>query len=118
MKRFISALLILLFASVCYAQDILTYPNSFVQPVPPPTVYVVPSVTVRNYGIQYGAGYGVQMMRPPQMMYQPRVYYQPYQYQGSVIRDKTYATPLRNMFFGTYRIDHYYKPYTPTPPAR
>lgn len=55
---------------------------------------------------------------PPTIIYQPRVVYQPQmsyqalQYQGTTIQPRTYATPLRNRWFGRYRVQHTFAPAT------
>jgi hypothetical protein len=45
---------------------------------------------------------------PPQRIYQPQIEYKPLDYQGSKIYRREYATPLRDMLFGRYRIYHQY----------
>jgi len=45
-----------------------------------------------------------------QVIYRPYVQMVPYQYQGSSVHQIQYPTPLRDLLFGKYRIDHYYAP--------
>ena len=46
----------------------------------------------------------------PQVIYRPQIQLVPYLYQNSTVRQMEYPTPLRNLFFGRYRINHYYQP--------
>ena len=50
------------------------------------------------------------MPMAPAVIYQPQVVYQPYQYMGSALYERRYATPFRNALFGRYRGYHYYSP--------
>ena len=43
-------------------------------------------------------------------IYLPQVQYVPYQYQGSQVVERQFATPIRNALFGRYRAYHYYAP--------
>lgn len=46
----------------------------------------------------------------PDTLWVPRVEYQPYQYDGSRVWERRYSTPFRNLLFGRWRVDHYYRP--------
>ena len=46
----------------------------------------------------------------PAVVYRPQVQYVPYQLDRTVVTQKAYRTPLRNLFFGRYRVQHYYAP--------
>ena len=46
----------------------------------------------------------------PQALYQPQIQLVPYQYQRTEVMPRDYRTPLRDLFLGRYRINHYYTP--------
>lgn len=46
----------------------------------------------------------------PQQIYVPQVTYQPYQLQSTQVQERVYRTPLRNLLFGKYRVQHQYAP--------
>lgn len=47
---------------------------------------------------------------PAPQIYVPQVQLVPYQYQGTQVYERQYATPIRDLFFGRYRIQHQYAP--------
>ena len=55
-------------------------------------------------------GVSVRVNAPPPIMWQPRVQMQPMQYQGSQMYLRQYRTPIRNWWFGRYRVIHQYSP--------
>lgn len=83
----------------CHAQE-LQYPGGQVQ------IAAYPVGCIGCQPVQ------VMPMMPaaPQIIYQPRTVYHPYQYQGSAIVERRYATPFRNALFGRWRGYHYYAP--------
>ena len=60
-----------------------------------------------------GGHCGVQLYAVSPMVYRPVIYYQPMQYAGTSIQRKEYKTPIRDLFFGRYRVQHYYSPVMP-----
>jgi hypothetical protein len=40
----------------------------------------------------------------------PTIRYLPYQYKGTTIRVRQFQTPLRDLMFGRYRIQHHFVP--------
>lgn len=86
-------------------------------------LFVASTIYAAGVGVHVGGNPGVSVsVNPtcfggncgfaaaPWYIYQPRVYYQPYQYQGTVVSEMRYPTPLRNWFFGRSRSYHYYTP--------
>ena len=59
--------------------------------------------------IQIGIPQQVYIPPAPPVVYRPVTTYQPLQYQGSVIGERRYATPIRDSLFGRWFGFHYYR---------
>ena len=64
--------------------------------VPAAPVYVQPAYAVPYY--------------VPPVIYQPQIQWVPYQLDRTEVMQRDYRTPIRDLFFGRYRVQHYYRP--------